>query len=301
MALVRGLSSSMFVRKAPLARGFAAINPNRVKVEHLDQGIAVVTLTRPEKKNALDMDMFHAIVQAGKTLKDNLSVRAVILRGEGSSFCAGLDVKSVLQNPFDGEKLLERPQGKLVNLAQEVGWVWRTLPVPVIACTHGVCLGGGLQIALGADFRYTTPDCKFSIMEAKWGLIPDMSASVMLRELISIDTAKELTMTARMFDGNKAKEYGLVSHVADDPYDKALELAKEISTRSPDCVSAAKELYNNTWNLNEKEALEMETDLQRILLVPPLKNTMAAASIGLNLPVQLSFKDRQPNWKGSKE
>lgn len=124
---------------------------------------------------------------------------------------------------------------------------------------------------------------------------------MLLREVTTIDTAKELTMTARIFDGVQAKEYGIVSHVVEDPFEKALALAKEISTRSPDCVSAAKQLFNNSWNIDEKEALQMETDLQRTLLVPPLKNTMAAASIGLNLPIQLSFKDRQGTWRGSAE
>jgi enoyl-CoA hydratase/carnithine racemase len=128
-----------------------------------------------------------------------------------------------------------------------------------------------------------------------------MSGSVLLREVTTIDVAKELTMTARMFDGTQAKSYGIVSHVVDDPFEGALSLAKEISTRSPDCVSAAKQLFNNSWNIDEQAALEMETILQKDLLVPPLKNTMAAASIGLNFPVQLSFKNRQSSWKGSKE
>mmetsp|Transcript_76865 Transcript_76865/g.220759 ORF Transcript_76865/g.220759 Transcript_76865/m.220759 type:complete len:256 (+) Transcript_76865:201-968(+) len=249
------------------------------------------------------MDMFEGIVEAANSIHGMTDVRAVILRGSGKVFCAGLDVKSVATNPFNTGKLLERPEGKLVNLAQEVAWAWRELPVPVLAVTHGICYGGGLQIALGADFRFSTPDCKFSIMEAKWGLVPDMSGSVLLRELISIDLAKELTMTARVFDGAKAKEYGLISHVSETPYEDAVALAKEITTRSPDSVAATKLLFNATWDAPEARALELETEIQTKLLLPPLKNTMASASQGLGLPkaVQLNFKDRQPEWRGTLE
>jgi enoyl-CoA hydratase/carnithine racemase len=247
------------------------------------------------------MDMFHGIRDAALNLQKDTSVRAVILQGRGSAFSSGLDVKSVTSNPMNMAKLLKRPEGKLTNLAQDVAWLWRTLPCPVIASTHGICFGGGLQIVLGADFRITTPDCKFSIMEAKWGLIPDMSGSVLLRELVTIDVAKELSMTARVFDGSQAKEYGLVSHVAADPFQEAMALAKEIGARSPDSVAATKQLFNTTWSQPERVALEAETELQKVLLVPPLKNTMAAASQGMNLPIQLDFKDRQSTWKGAEQ
>jgi len=275
----------------------------RVKIERvlLEEGanICVVTLNRPDKKNALDMDMFYAIRDAARDLASDRSLRAVILRGAGSSFCAGLDVKSVLQNPSNATKLIDRPAGQLTNLAQDVAWSWRTLPVPVIACMHGYCLGGGFQIALGADFRISTPDCKFAIMEAKWGLIPDMSGSVLLRELVSIDIAKELTMTARVFDGTQALKYGLVTRLSQDPFSEAKALALEVSTRSPDCVSAAKLLFNSTWDATEKEALEIETKLQRELLIPPLQNTVTAGARGLGFPINIPFKNRQEFWRGT--
>ena len=145
---------------------------------------------------------------------------------------------------------------------QDVAWVWRELPIPVIACIHGHCYGGGIQIALAADFRIVTPDCKMSIMEAKWGLIPDMSGSATLRELMSIDLAKELVMTGRIFNGKQAKEYGLVSHVAVDPLKHAHELAAELMTRSPDAVGADKMLLQNTWVADEDTAFKVESRLQ---------------------------------------
>jgi len=189
-------------------------------------------------------------------------------------------------------ELLNRADGRNANLAQEVAWLWRCIPAPVIAATHGICFGGGFQIVLGADFRITTASCKFSIMEAKWGLIPDMGGSVLLRELTTIDTAKELTMTARIFDGNEAKRYGLVTRVAEDPMHEARSLAAEICKRSPDSVAATKALFNSTWTVPEARALEIETELQKELLLPPLQNTLAAASQGM-----IPFKDRQSSWK----
>ena len=176
---------------------------DRVDCQVDGQGIARVTLNRPTKMNALDMPMFEAIADTAALLKSDGSIRAVILSGSGRAFCTGLDMSSVLQNkPRQSvERLLEREPEKHSNLAQDVGYLWRELPVPVIACLHGMCYGGGMQIALGADIRLATRDCKLSIMEAKWGLIPDMSASVTLRELVRIDVAKELTMTGRVILG----------------------------------------------------------------------------------------------------
>lgn len=176
----------------------------RVTVEIDKQGIARVTLNRPSKMNALDMHMFEAIAETAASLKNNKAIRAVILSGSGRAFCTGLDVTSIVTNKpvASVARLLERKENnKLSNLAQDVGYLWRDLPVPVIACLHGMCFGGGMQVALGADFRLATPDCKLSVMEAKWGLIPDMSASVTLRELVRIDVAKELTMTGRVILG----------------------------------------------------------------------------------------------------
>ncbi len=232
----------------------------------IEDGIATVTLNRPEKYNGLDMPMFEAIAGAAKTLKKDRSVRAIILRGAGEAFCSGLDVKTVSKNPVNFLKLLIKPGRKISNLAQDVGYLWRDVPAPVIAVTHGYCFGGGFQVALGADFRFSTPDCEFSIMESKWGLIPDMSLAVSLRELIPIDLAKELTMTSRRFNGTEAKAMGLVSRVSDDPMAAAMAFARELAERSPDAVAASKLLFNRSWNASDKVALDWETRLQKKVL-----------------------------------
>ena len=238
---------------------------DRVTIEIKDQ-IAFVTLARSDKLNALDIPMFEAIAKAAKQLKKNKEVRAVILSGAGKAFCSGLDVKSMFKSPVAIVKLLLKPGTKASNLAQDVSYLWREVPVPVIAVTHGKCWGGGFQIALGADFRYTTPDCEFSIMESRWGLIPDMAGTIALRELAPIDLVKELAMTARIFDGEEAKSMNLVTHVYDDPMSKAIAFAEELKKKSPDAMASTKLLFNQAWLATIRQALNWETKLQRKLL-----------------------------------
>jgi enoyl-CoA hydratase/carnithine racemase len=255
-------------------------------------GICEVVLNRPDKLNACDMKMFQSIAEAASQLRDDRSVRAVIVRGEGRAFCTGLDVKSVMGSPLQQiETLLKRPSGygkpnnEVGNLAQDVSYLWRELPVPVICVLHGMCYGAGLQIALGADFRYATPDCKLSVMETKWGLIPDMSISITLRELVRIDVAKDLTMTGRVVLGTEAAELGLVSKVCEDPLKDAHAFAKVLVERSPDALASAKELYQSTWTAaSEKECLELETKLQRKLLVSWNQLASSGRAFGYDVP-----------------
>lgn len=238
---------------------------NRVKLEIRDE-IAYVSLARPEKYNGLDLDMLEGLVEAARSIRKDRSIRAVILSGEGKVFCAGLDFGSVMKQPTRMLRAFAKFGLKHTNLFQEVAWAWRKLPVPVIAVTQGRCYGGGMQIALAADFRFTTPDCLFSIMEIKWGLIPDMTGTVSLRELLPMDVAKELTMTGREFDGHEAKALNLVTGIADDPMVAAQELAQKIRGRSPDGVAAAKALFEKTWNAGEGEAFNIESKIQFKLL-----------------------------------
>ena len=252
---------------------------DRVQIS-IENGIAMVTLNRPEKYNGLDMPMFHGITDAAKTLKKDRSVRAIILSGTGEAFCSGLDIKTVSRNPANFLRLLFKPGRKISNLAQDVGYLWRDLPAPVIAVTHGYCFGGGFQIAMGADFRFSTADCEFSIMETKWGLIPDMSLAVTLRELIAIDLAKELTMTARRFSGTEAHAMGLVSRICDDPMAEALDFARELAERSPDAVAASKLLFNRTWSATDRDALAWETRLQKKLLARTNQRIAVARNSG---------------------
>jgi enoyl-CoA hydratase/carnithine racemase len=232
--------------------------------------VATVTLTRPEKHNALDRAMFEAIAAAAEEVGRTPGVRAVVLHGEGPSFCSGLDIASILADgPTGFEFLNDRSGPRNANLAQRVSTDWLDLPFPVIAAVHGNCFGGGMQIALGADIRIAAPDATLSVMEARWGLVPDMGITQSLPRLVGLDVAKELTFTARRVSGEEAAHIGLVTRVADDPLAAAQELATEIAGRSPDAVRAAKRLYEETWPQAADHALALETELQVGLMGSP--------------------------------
>jgi enoyl-CoA hydratase/carnithine racemase len=256
----------------------------------IENDIAFVTLARPEKLNALDMAMFNALIKVTKLLKKNKQVRAVILSGEGKAFCSGLDVKSMFKKPTAALKLLIKPGTKISNLAQDVSYLWRELPIPVIAVTHGKCWGGGLHIALGADFRYASPDCEFSIMESRWGLIPDMAGSIALRELCRIDQIKEITMTAEVLTAQKAAELGIITHIFNDPMTEAIKFAESLKEKSPDAISYTKLLYNNTWLGSIRNAFHWETKLQRRLIGRFNQRTAIARS--QNIEGSAEFKAR---------
>jgi enoyl-CoA hydratase/carnithine racemase len=249
----------------------------RVAVEVADH-VAVVTLTRADKHNALDVAMLEAIIGAADRLASTSGVRAVVLGGAGASFCSGLDVVSIMAagNGLDG--LVERVRGEVPNWFQRAAHAWLELPMPVIASLHGNCLGGGLQIALGADIRIAAPSTRLSVMEVKWGLVPDMSITRTLPRLVGIDVAKELTFTGRVLDGEEAARLGVVTRVCDDPLAAARELAAEIAGRSPDAVRAAKRLYDESWTGDAQRTLALEAELQLGLIGSP--NQLAAVAAG---------------------
>lgn len=253
----------------------------------IDEGVARVTMTRPDKRNALDADMFKALIEAGQSITDNGAVRAVVLHGEGKAFCAGLDFGSFLGDPAKMQWMLERGADSPANPAQRAAWVWQEVPVPVIAAVHGVALGGGCQIALAADLRYVTPDAQFSVMEIKWGLIPDMSITQTLPQLVRADIAKELTFTGRIVSGTEAAELGLATRVCDDPLAEAIETAKLIATKSPHAIRNGKKLFREMTELNRSQQLKLETALQVSLLGSP--NQMEA--------VQANMQKRPPDFK----
>jgi enoyl-CoA hydratase/carnithine racemase len=264
----------------------SATSEKRVDCQIDGDGIARVSLNRPDKLNALDMPMFESLAQTAADLRSDRHIRAVILTGNGRAFCTGLDVKSMIRNGPSGtiERLLHRSDGSISNLAQDVAYQWRQLDVPVICVLHGMCFGGGLQIALGADFRFATADCQLSIMESKWGMIPDMSASITLRELVRMDVAKELTMTGRIISGLQAAELGLVTRCVEDPHHEAMKLAKEVIRRSPDSVGLSKQLYQQTWVAPEEYSLRMETELQLKLLKTWNQVAASGRNFGLKIP-----------------
>ena len=249
-----------------------------------DRHGAVVHLrmNRPEKRNALDLAMFEALIEAGEQVRADASVRAVVLSGEGKAFCAGLDFMSFMASAEVGKKLLERPESSPANVAQRVGWIWREVEVPVIAAVHGYAFGGGLQIALGADLRYVHPEAELSVMEIRYGLIPDMGASQTLLRLVAPDIARELTWSGRRVKGDEAVALGLCTRAHDDPVAAALETAEQIARRSPHAIRAGKRLFERAPFLSVREAFELETELQLGLLGS--KNQMEA--------VQATFQKR---------
>lgn len=242
--------------------------------------IAHIQLARPEKLNAINTSILHQIPIVAKRLRHDPSVRAVILSAQGREFSAGIDLGDVFAKPANIVRGLIPVPLRGTNTFQEAFWSLRKLPVPVIAAIHGKAYGAGAQLALAADFRFATEDSEFSIMEAKWGLIPDMSGSATLAQLVGIDVAKRLTMTAEKFSGSKAKEYGLVTELSEDPISAAIALAMEIATRSPDSVAAAKRLFETTWQKTPLRAFVMERRLQVRLILG--RNSKIARKAGFS-------------------
>jgi len=242
--------------------------------------VAHVRLNRVEKMNALDIAMFEAIISAGEQLKADKNVRAVVLSGEGRAFCAGLDMGNfanmakgdsgtAAEVSGDAEGRLEKRTHGIANRAQYVSWVWREIQVPVIAALHGVALGGGCQISVGADMRYAAPGTKLCIMELRWGLVPDMGATPFLQKLVGDDVARELTYTNRVILAEEAQELGLVTRVCKNPVKEALKIAAEIANRNPAAIRAAKRLLNNAPFERPAETLMAESVEQDAIIGSP--------------------------------
>ena len=251
---------------------------NRITVD-LKDGVADVRLVRADKMNALDDAMFSALIETGERLKAEKGVRAIVLSGEGRAFCAGLDMGNfgkMASGERDGGKsstgsslvTAERTPGGS-NRAQHAVMVWREQPVPVIAAVHGVAFGGGFQLALAADMRFVAPDARMSVMEIKWGLVPDMAGMVLLRGLVRDDLVRELTYTGRIFEGAEAERLGLATRVCADPRAEALALAAEIAGRSPTAIRAAKRLLNMMQDEDQHALLKAESAEQAALIGSP--------------------------------
>ena len=247
-------------------------------------GVADVRLNRPEKLNALDAGMFAALVEVGESLKADPAVRAVVLSGEGRAFCAGLDFGSfqaMAGQAQQGEERkaegrgdravsdLTRREGRITNRGQQAVYVWTEMPAPVIAAVHGHALGGGIQLALGADIRIVAPDARLSVLEIRWGLVPDMTGTQMLPRLVGLDVAKELTLTGRMVTGTEAVEIGLATRLSNEPRDDAFALAAEIAGKSPDAVKGAKALLDLAGLVSLEEGFKAEERTIRGLIGTP--------------------------------
>jgi len=262
-------------------------NGERVTVT-LDGGVADVRLNRPEKRNALDPAMFEALVTTGIRLKTEPGLRAVVLSGEGPDFCAGLDFGS-FQAMRAGERLSASAQlppsaGPARATGQRAAYIWAELPVPVIAALRGNALGGGLQISLGADIRIVAPDARLSVFEVAWGLIPDMTGSQLLPELVGRDVAKELTYTARFVSGEEAVRIGLATRTDADPVGAALVLAREIAGRSPHAIRAAKRLLDLAGRTDLAAGFAAEQEEIRALIGSPNQTEAVTARFEKRAP-----------------
>ena len=248
----------------------------RIELIRHPDGVVELQLARADKMNALDPAMFDALIDAGARLIDDRAARAVVIAGRGKAFCAGLDMQSfeamgqgaggeLLGSGAAGADLTERTHG-LANAAQQVALVWRDVPVPVIAALHGVAFGGGLQVALGADLRIVAPDTRLSVMEIKWGLVPDMGGMLLMRELARADVVRELTYSGRVFSGEEALALGFATRLSAEPLAEALRLAHEIAARSPDAIRAAKRLLNAAMSKGAADLLLAESIEQKALI-----------------------------------
>lgn len=271
----------------------------RVKIT-IDGGVADVRLTRADKMNALDNAMFEALISAGVRLKTEPGLRAVVLSGDGRAFCAGLDMGSFGDMASGGPRPAARPGDErsptgrthgIANRAQYAVWVWREVPVPVIAAVHGVAFGGGFQLALGADMRFVAPDARMAVMEIKWGLVPDMGGTQLMRHLAREDVIRELTYTGRIFSGEEALAMGFATRVCADPHGEAMTVAREIAARSPHAIQGAKRLLNDAVNTGPVEGFIQETREQVALIGRPNQIEAVMANLQKRAP---NFVDVAP-------
>lgn len=255
---------------APAHDGGADMN-DRVEVTITD-GIADVRLIRPDKMNALDPAMFDALIARGEQLKGERGLRAVVLSGAGRAFCAGLDMASFAGidsgQAASMRDLKTRTHG-IANRFQHVVWIWRELQVPVIAAIHGVAFGGGFQLMLGADLRYLAPETRLSIMEIKWGLVPDMAGTQLMRSLARDDIIRELTYTGRVFSAEEALQYGFATRICEDPREAAFVTARDIAAKNPHAIRAGKRLLNASPFGTVADGLIAESVEQQALIGSP--------------------------------
>ncbi len=242
---------------------------NRIDFK-VENHIAHIHMVRGDKMNALDNDMMMALIEAGERLKTDKNIRVAVLSGEGKAFCAGLDMANFAQmasassggkSDVTRTKLAERTHG-LANRPQQVAYAWREAPVPVIAAAQGFALGGGFQLFMGADMRYAAPETKFSIMEIKWGLVPDMGTTHVMTRVAGEDVVKELAMTGRIFLAEEARELGFLTRICDDPLASAMDTAGQIAARNPQAIRGIKRLFNEPADREIAATLMLESVLQ---------------------------------------
>lgn len=271
----------------------------RIRVT-MTEGVADVRLSRPDKMNALDQAMFDALVETGSSLARQQGLRAVVISGEGRAFCAGLDMGRFAQMAGPAEdgssistelRLATRSHG-IANAAQYAVLVWQDIPVPVVAAVHGVAFGGGFQLALGADIRFVTADTKMSVMEIKWGLVPDMGGMLLMPRLARGDVIRELTFSGRVFTGAEAMAMGFATRICEDPYTAAMAFAREVAGRSPHAVRASKRLMKVMQTGDAAAILRAESDEQGRLIGSASQKEAVMANMQKRAP---NFAEVEPD------
>ena len=259
---------------------------SRVSVT-FENHIARVRLTRADKMNAVDHDTIAAVIAAGEEVAAS-NARACVISGEGRAFCAGTDI-SALGQVSAGDPtapLLERTHGDgTTNAYQEFALIWRRVPIPVIAALHGPVFGAGCQLALGADIRIAGPDTKMAMMEARWGLVPDMGGMVLLPGLVRPDVLRHLTFTGAPVDVDLARAWGMITQKADDPLTAADALATDLALKSPSGLRAAKRLIHVAETAPANDVLLAESREQGALLAGAEHREMIAAGMEKRAPV----------------
>lgn len=250
--------------------------------------VAHVRLNRPDKHNALNWELFTGLVELSAELAADASLRAVVISGNGPSFCSGLDYPEMASHPVAFKEGFNTVEGAEGNVFQMAAWCWKRLPVPVIAAVHGACFGGGIQIALGADLRIARPDARLSVMEIKWGLVPDMSGTLSLRELVRVDVAKELTYTGRIVSGEEAAGLGLVTRLADDPVAEALDMADAIAAKNPEAIRLGKKLIDENWNEPDAAAALGREKAEQMKILQSPNQVEAARSALAKVPANFA-------------
>jgi len=266
---------------------------NRIDLT-IENHVAHAKMIRGDKMNALDGEMIEALIECGERIKADSSIRAVVLSGEGRAFCAGLDMGNFAKMAEGGDagvtegkerqKLAERTHG-LANRPQKTAFTWREIEVPVIAAAQGFALGGGFQLFMGADLRYAAPGTKFSIMESRWGLVPDMGTTHVMAQVAREDIVKELAFTARIFEADEAYEHGFLTRIIENPIEAALAIANEIAGRNPDAIRGTKRLFNEPADRHIADTLMLESVLQDDIIGHPNQVEAVKAELEGRAPV----------------
>jgi len=242
----------------------------------LNDGVATLTLNRPEKANAFDGEMWLALEEAAENIKLDSSIKAVILTGSGKAFCGGLDINQAAAEGIRLGSRTLRPGFECLQYVSGVFTMFEQLPVPVIAAINGGCIGLGFELALACDIRISAENAVFSIPEVQFGLVPDCGGTQRLPRLVGPAMAKELIFTGRRIDAAEALRIGLVNHLhpAESLLAETVRMAKEIASHSADAVQASKRCLHAAMNTSLDAGLQFETSSALAVLGDKVKTML---------------------------